>query len=169
MEKVDPTIAVFPGTFDPFTRGHYSLVMRGLQTFDRVIVGVAGSTSKNTCFNLEERVDMASRIFANEPRVKVEAFSGLLVHYVEHSEASVIIRGLRAVSDFEYEFQMALMNRRLNREIQTVFLMTDYKWMYLSSTIVKDVARNGGDIRGLVPRQIFDEVVERLVPAGSFD
>lgn len=169
MEKVEPKVAVFPGTFDPFTRGHYSLVMRGLQTFDRVIVAIAGSTSKNCCFNLEERLDMVTRIFANEPKVRVETFSGLLVHYVEKSEANVIIRGLRAVSDFEYEFQMALMNRRLSREIQTVFLMTDYKWMYLSSTIVKDVAKNGGDIRGLVPRQIFDEVVERLVPPGSFD
>lgn len=107
---------------------------------------------------------MAKRIFEHHPQVEVDSFDGLLVHYVEKSPANVIMRGLRAVSDFEYEFQMALMNRRLDNDIQTIFLMTDYKWMYLSSSIIKDVAVNGGDIKGLVPRQIYDEVIERLVP-----
>ncbi|WP_027722520.1 pantetheine-phosphate adenylyltransferase [Maridesulfovibrio zosterae] len=167
MAEVKPVTAVFPGTFDPFTRGHFSLVMRGIKTFNKVIVAVAGSTSKNCKFSLEERVDMAKRIFEHHPQVEVESFSGLLVHYVEKSPANVIMRGLRAVSDFEYEFQMALMNRRLDNEIQTVFLMTDYKWMYLSSTIIKDVAVNGGDIKGLVPRQIYDEVIERLTSSGK--
>ncbi|WP_320008731.1 pantetheine-phosphate adenylyltransferase [Maridesulfovibrio sp.] len=164
MAELKPVTAVFPGTFDPFTRGHFSLVMRGIQTFNKVIVAVAGSTSKNCKFSLEERVDMAERIFEHHPQVEVDSFDGLLVHYVEKSPANVIMRGLRAVSDFEYEFQMALMNRRLDNDIQTVFLMTDYKWMYLSSSIIKDVAVNGGDIKGLVPRQIYDEVIERLVP-----
>ncbi len=167
MAEVKQLTAVFPGTFDPFTRGHFSLVMRGLKTFHKVIVAVAGSTSKNCCFTLDERVDMVKRIFENESRVHVEPFSGLLVHYVEQSPANVIMRGLRAVSDFEYEFQMALMNRRLDNDIQTVFLMTDYKWMYLSSSIIKDVAVNGGDIKGLIPKQIYDEVMVRLAPVGK--
>jgi pantetheine-phosphate adenylyltransferase len=158
MAEQDPRLAVYPGTFDPLTKGHVSLISRGLKVFDTVVLAVAKSTPKKTCFSLEERVDMARETFQDEPRIIVEAFDGLLMDYVLRRGAGAILRGLRAVSDFEYEFQMALMNRRLSRDVQTVFLMTDYKWMYLSSTIVKEVALHGGNVKGLVP----DPVLARL-------
>jgi len=132
-----------------------SLISRGLKVFDRVVLAVAKSTPKKTCFTLEERVDMAREVFQDEPRIIVEPFGGLLIDYVLQRGAGAILRGLRAVSDFEYEFQMALMNRRLSRDVQTVFLMTDYKWMYLSSTIVKEVALHGGNVKGLVPEPVL--------------
>ena len=136
--------------------------MRALEAFDGVVLAVAESTPKTPLFTVEERVEMAREVFANDPRVVVEPFGGLLVDYAARRGAAVILRGLRAVSDFEYEFQMALMNRRLHRHIQTVFLMTDYKWMYLSSTIVKEVSRNGGNIKGLVPEAVLTRVYARL-------
>ena len=155
MAEQDPRLAVYPGTFDPLTKGHVSLISRGLKVFDRVVLAVAKSTPKKTCFTLAERVDMASEVFQGEPRIIVEPFDGLLIDYVLQRGAGAILRGLRAVSDFEYEFQMALMNRRLSRDVQTVFLMTDYKWMYLSSTIVKEVALHGGNVKGLVPEPVL--------------
>ncbi len=155
MAEQSPRVAIYPGTFDPLTRGHMSLISRGLKIFETVIVGVAKSTPKKTCFTLQERVDMARQSFPDEPRVIVESFDGLLIDYVLKRGAGAILRGLRAVSDFEYEFQMALMNRRLSRDVQTVFLMTDYKWMYLSSTIVKEVALHGGSVKGLVPEPVL--------------
>lgn len=155
MAEQDPRLAVYPGTFDPLTKGHVSLISRGLKVFDRVVLAVAKSTPKKTCFTLEERVDMAREVFQDEPRIIVEPFGGLLIDYVLQRGAGAILRGLRAVSDFEYEFQMALMNRRLSRDVQTVFLMTDYKWMYLSSTIVKEVALHGGNVKGLVPEPVL--------------
>ncbi|MDQ7836682.1 MAG: pantetheine-phosphate adenylyltransferase [Humidesulfovibrio sp.] len=155
MAEQDPRLAVYPGTFDPLTRGHVSLISRGLKVFDRIVLGVAKSTPKKTCFTLDERVEMAREVFLDEPRIIVEPFDGLLIDYVLGRGAGAILRGLRAVSDFEYEFQMALMNRRLSRDVQTVFLMTDYKWMYLSSTIVKEVALHGGNVKGLVPEPVL--------------
>ncbi|SDB40094.1 Phosphopantetheine adenylyltransferase [Desulfonatronum thiosulfatophilum] len=151
-------IAVYPGTFDPLTNGHVSLIRRGLEVFDQVIVAVAHDTPKIPLFNLEERLDMVNAVFAPEPRVLGEGFQGLLVEYARNRGASVILRGLRATSDFEYEFQLALMNRRLERGLQTMFLMTDYKWLYISSTIIKEAARLHGDVQGLVP----DVVLQRL-------
>ena len=162
MEKLEPRWAIYPGTFDPLTYGHVSLVKRGLEAFEGVVLAVAISTPKAPLFTVEERVDMAREVFAGDPRVIVEPFDGLLVDYAARRGAGVILRGLRAVSDFEYEFQMALMNRRLHRHIQTVFLMTDYKWMYLSSTIIKEVAKNGGNIKGLVPDTVLTQVYARL-------
>jgi pantetheine-phosphate adenylyltransferase len=162
MEKYKGKVAVYPGTFDPLTNGHVSLIRRGLDLFDKVIVAVARDTPKAPLFTLEERVAMAAETFADEPRVVAEPFAGLLVNYVERTGAVVILRGLRAVSDFEYEFQMALMNRKLNRKIQTIFLMTDYKWLYISSTIIKEAARYGGDVRGLVPDNVLGRLVDRL-------
>ncbi|MDQ7031346.1 MAG: pantetheine-phosphate adenylyltransferase [Desulfonauticus sp.] len=147
-------IAVYPGTFDPLTNGHLSLIRRGLMIFDRIILGIACDTPKKTLFSLEERVELAKKVFCNEPRVVVEPFKGLLIKYAKQKKAIAILRGLRAVSDFEYEFQLALMNRRLNADIQTVFLMTDYKWLYISSTIIKEVAKLGGEISGLVPLEV---------------
>ncbi|GAB6057394.1 pantetheine-phosphate adenylyltransferase [Desulfonatronum parangueonense] len=151
-------IAVYPGTFDPLTNGHVSLIRRALEVFDQVIVAVAHDTPKTPLFNLEERLDMVNTVFAPEPRVVGEGFQGLLVEYARNRGASVILRGLRATSDFEYEFQLALMNRRLERGLQTMFLMTDYKWLYISSTIIKEAARLHGDVQGLVP----DVVLQRL-------
>ena len=126
--------AVYPGTFDPFTNGHLSIVRRGLEVFDRVVVAVAMDSGKNPLFSLEERVDMIRETFRGQHRVEVEGFSGLLVDYVPGKGANTILRGLRAVSDFEYEFQMALMNRKIKPSIHTVFMMTDYRWLYISST-----------------------------------
>ncbi len=155
-------IAVYPGTFDPLTRGHVSLIRRGLDIFDGIVVAVARDTGKNTLFSLEERVEMTREVFIDEPRVEVESFSGLLVEYVRNKKLNVILRGMRALSDFEYEFQMALMNRKLNHTIQTVFLMTDYKWLYLSSTIVRDVAKLGGDLQGLVHDSVRKRLEEKM-------
>jgi len=157
----NPRLAVYPGTFDPLTRGHMSLIFRGLRVFDNVVLAIAASTPKKTCFTLEERVRMAQETFAGEPRILVESFDGLLMDYVQKRGAGAILRGLRAVSDFEYEFQMALMNRRLSREVQTVFLMTDYNWMYLSSTIVKEVALHGGNVKGLVSDVVLAKLMEK--------
>jgi pantetheine-phosphate adenylyltransferase len=154
--------ALYPGTFDPMTNGHVSLIRRGLKVFDQVIVAVAKDTSKLPLFTLEERVEMAREVFAHEKRVIVEPFEGLLVDYAQSRQATVILRGLRAVSDFEYEFQMALMNRRLNRDIQTVFMMTDYTWLYISSTIIKESASLGGDVRGLLPEPCWDRLQLKL-------
>ena len=158
----EPNIAVYPGTFDPLTNGHASLIKRGCEIFDTVIVGVALDTAKSPLFSIEERVAMATETFAGNPKVRVEPFSGLLVDYVERCGAKVILRGLRAVSDFEYEFQLALMNRKLKRHIQTVFLMTDYQWLYISSTIIKAAAQLGGDIKGLVPDPVYARLREKF-------
>jgi pantetheine-phosphate adenylyltransferase len=144
--------AIYPGTFDPLTNGHLSLIRRSREIFDRIVVAVAAQTPKKTLFTLEERVQLAREALGDgDSGIVVEPFDGLLVDYVVKRGAHILLRGLRAVSDFEYEFQLALMNRKLRREIQTVFLMTDYQWLYISSTIVKEAAGLGGDVRGLVP------------------
>ncbi len=169
MAELNPRLAVYPGTFDPLTYGHMSLIKRGLKVFDQVVLAVAQSTPKKTCFTLEERVAMASESFSGEPRILVEPFDGLLIDYVQNRGAGAILRGLRAVSDFEYEFQMALMNRRLSREVQTVFMMTDYQWMYLSSTIVKEVALRGGNVKGLVPEAVFLKLQAKFEALGKGD
>lgn len=152
MEK----IAVYPGSFDPITNGHVSLVKRALQIFDKIIIAVASNPEKRPFFTLDERLEMVSKSLEDYPNVIIKSFDGLLVEFVERCNSNIILRGLRAVSDFEYEFQLALMNRRLNRKIQSVFLMTDYRWLYLSSTIIKEAAKLGGPIEGLVP-----DIVER--------
>jgi pantetheine-phosphate adenylyltransferase len=144
-------IAVYPGTFDPVTNGHLSIVRRALKIFDRVIIAILYNPQKIPLFSLEERTDMIREALAGLPNVEIDSFDGLLVDYVVKKNSNVILRGLRALSDFEYEFQMALMNRKLDRHVQSVFLMTDYKWLYTSSTIIKEAASLGGDISGLVP------------------
>ncbi len=161
MDK-NKLIAVYPGTFDPLTNGHLSVVKRGLDIFDEIVVAVALHTPKTPLFSLQERVDMADEAFADNPRVWAESFEGLLIDYARSKQAKAILRGMRAVADFEHEFQMALMNRRLDRGIQTIFLMTDYKWLYTSSTLIKDVARLGGDIQGLVPENIRKELYKKF-------
>lgn len=144
-------IGIYPGTFDPLTNGHLSLIVRATQIFDTVIVAIAADTTKKPLFTLDERIALAKESVKDIPNVVVEGFQGLLVDYVLKRGSSTIIRGLRAISDFEYEFQLALMNRKLDRDIQTVFLMTDYQWLYISSTIVKNVASLNGEVKDLVP------------------
>lgn len=156
--------ALYPGTFDPITNGHVSLIHRGCQVFDKVLVAVARDTGKTPLFSLEERVALARKVFAGHASVDVEPFAGLTVDYARKMGVSAILRGLRAVSDFEYEFQLALMNRRLERQIQTVFLMTDYQWLYISSTMIKTAAREGADIKGLVPECVREALLEKIRP-----
>jgi pantetheine-phosphate adenylyltransferase len=147
-------IAIYPGTFDPITNGHLSLVHRAGRLFDELIVAVARASTKSTFFTAEERMDMVEKSVGNKNSIRVEIFDNLLADYATELGATAIIRGLRAVSDFENEFQMALMNRRIARKVETVFLMPALSWVYLSSTIVKDVAKNGGDISALVPEAV---------------
>jgi len=149
-------VAVFPGSFDPITNGHIDIVDRALKVFDEVIISILVNAEKKPLFSAEERLGLIRDAFRGEQRVRGDTFSGLLVDYAMRVGASVIIRGLRAISDFEYEFQMALMNRRLNPRIETVFLMAPEGFSYLSSRLVKEVFDLGGDVRGLVP-----PVVER--------
>ncbi len=148
-------IAVYPGTFDPITEGHLDIIHRALEIFDRVIVAVAIHPDKKPLFSLDERLKMIRDCFGqDEQRVEAGAVHGLLVRYAREKGADAIVRGLRAVSDFEYEFQLALMNRRLEREVETVFLMTGFRWIFISSSIIKDAARHGGDVSGLVPEHV---------------
>ena len=160
-------IAVFPGTFDPFTNGHMDLTRRALRLFDRVVVAVAGSTAKETLFSLEERTEMIRAAVKTMRRVEVVSFSDLVVACAQRAGAMVMIRGLRAVSDFEFEFQMALMNRRLSRSLEVAFLMPSLQYTYLNSTLVKEVARLGGSIRGLVPPAVERKLQQRLHPVAK--
>lgn len=157
--------AIYPGTFDPITNGHLSIVKRALTIFDKVIVGILRNASKAPLFSLEERVDMIQEAVRGMPNVEVEAFDGLLVDYAVRKKSNVILRGLRAMSDFEYEFQMALMNRKLNRNVQSIFLVTDYKWFYISSTIIKEAASFGGDVSGLVPEVVNRKLKQKFLGA----
>jgi pantetheine-phosphate adenylyltransferase len=154
--------AVFPGTFDPFTNGHLDLTHRATRLFDRVVVAVADSPSKGTLFPLEERAAMITRIVKPLRRVEVVTFADLMVDCAKRLGALVMIRGLRAVSDFEFEFQMALMNRRLSRTLEVAFLMPSQQYTYLNSTLVKEVARHGGAVRGLVPPLVERRLRERF-------
>ena len=155
-------IALYPGTFDPLTNGHVDLVQRGVRMFDTIVVAVAADTGKNTLFSLDERVDMAREVFRDMPNVEVEPFTGLLVEYAHKRGANVLLRGLRAVSDYEYEFQSSLMNHKLNPDIETVFLISDFRWLYISSTIIKTVSRLNGDVKGMVPDCVHVRLRERL-------
>lgn len=155
-------IAVYPGTFDPMTNGHLSLIRRACTIFDRIVVAVANDTPKSPLFTIEERVAMAREVLVEHGNVDVQSFSGLTVDFADRLGAAVIVRGLRAVSDFEYEFQLALINRKMKRHIQTVFLMTDYQWFYISSTIIKAAAKIGGDIKGLVPDPVYSKLREKF-------
>lgn len=147
-------IALYPGSFDPITRGHEDLIRRSLRFADRVIVAVAANSSKAPLFDLEERVRLAKKVLAGESQVEVRTFEGLLVDFARSVGATVVVRGLRAVSDFEYEFQMALMNRQLHDELETVFLVPALHLTYLSSSIVREVARLGGDVGDLVHPEV---------------
>ena len=156
-------IGVYPGSFDPVTKGHLDIIKRASKFVDEVVVGVLNNTSKTPAFKVEERVEFIKRSVNSIPNVKVENFSGLLMDFVHKKGANVIIRGLRAVSDFEYEFQIALANRMQDRDVETIFLMTSSKYSFLSSSIVKELAKFGGNIQGLVSNEILDEVSKRLL------
>jgi len=158
MEK----IAIYPGSFDPITNGHIDIAERGLKLFDKIIVAILHNPVKDFLFTVEERVEMLESSFKDYPDITVETFDGLLVDYAARRKSIVILRGMRAVSDFEYEFQLALMNRRLKREIQTVFLMTGLRWIFTSSSIIKEAARFGGDITGMVPPVVNRKLKEKF-------
>lgn len=147
-------IAVVPGSFDPITAGHMDIIKRATRLYDEVVVGIVVNPSKSPLFTLEERVNMVKEAVNWDPKIKVDSFDGLLIEFVKMHGAHVIIRGLRAVSDFEHEFQMAQMNRKLCPDIETIFVMASPEYAYLSSSIVKEIARYGGNIKGLVPPNI---------------
>lgn len=156
------TKAIYPGTFDPITRGHSDLVCRAARLFERVIVAVAASTSKQTVFDAEERQRMARTVLAEYPNVEVCTFDGLLVEFARRQGASVILRGLRAVSDFEYEFQLAGMNRKLAPDIETLFLTPAEQYTYISSRLVREIATLGGDVTDFVHPQVMAELLNKL-------
>ncbi|MBI5102004.1 MAG: pantetheine-phosphate adenylyltransferase [Nitrospirae bacterium] len=159
--------AVYPGTFDPFTNGHLDLVNRSLSMFDEVIIAIAPSLKKQPLFSLEERFTMIRKSLKNMKRVRIEVFDGLLVEYVRTKKGCAIVRGLRAMSDFEYELQMALMNRRLDPDIETVFMMPNEEYSFLTATIVKEIASLGGAVDRLVPPTVNMELKKRFrkIPA----
>ncbi len=156
------TLAVYPGTFDPITMGHVDIIHRALNLFDRLIIAVAKNASKSPLFSSQERVVLIAENFVDEPRITVEAVSGLVVDYAWRKGATSLVRGIRAVSDFDYEFQLALANRKLNREVESVFLMPGFRWIYISSTMLKEIARNGGDISELVPANVAAAVKQKF-------
>lgn len=153
---------IYPGSFDPITNGHLDLVDRASRLFDHVIVAVAGSESKNPLFGIEERCELARRAVPHLPNVGIDRFDGLLVDYVRREGGHAVLRGLRAVSDFEFEFQLALMNRKLDAAVETIFMMPTESWTFLSSRIVKEIARLGGDIRSFVPVHVAEALRRRF-------
>jgi pantetheine-phosphate adenylyltransferase len=157
-------IAIYPGSFDPITNGHVDLVKRTLRVFDKVIVAIATNPDKDRClFTVEERLKMVKEVFADlQGRVQTDSFQGLLVDYAERKHSTVVIRGLRAVSDFEYEFQMAMMNHRLKPQLETLFMMTGESEFYTSSRLVKEVVSLGGDVSGLVPDNVLKMLKQKF-------
>jgi pantetheine-phosphate adenylyltransferase len=153
---------VYPGSFDPITYGHLNIVKRALKIFDRIIVSVAINTSKTGTFTIEERVEMMREVFKGEPCVEVDSFSGLLVEYVRARRAQAILRGIRTVTDFDYEFQMALANKSLDPEVEQVFMMTEGKYLYHSSSIIKEIVSLGGSVREMLPPIVEKRLAEKL-------
>ena len=160
-------IAIYPGSFDPVTNGHLDILERGLKMFDRIIIGILHNPNKTSLFSMDERKTLLYDSLVAFPNVEVDTFDGLLVDYAAQKGACAILRGMRAVSDFEYEFQMALMNRKLNRDIQTVFLMTGLRWIFTSSSIIKEAAQFGGDIDDMVPPLVSRKLKEKYAQLGG--
>jgi pantetheine-phosphate adenylyltransferase len=156
------TLAVYPGSFDPLTNGHVDIISRGARLFDRIVVAILVNAEKSPLFTMAERVDIIRAVFKDHPNVEVDTFDGLLVDYVARRNAQVIVRGLRAVSDFEYEFQMALMNQRLNDRIQTIFMTPAEQYTYISSRLIKEVFALGGRVHGLVPDMVEARLREKV-------
>ena len=155
------TLAIYPGSFDPLTNGHVDIIHRGARLFDRIVVAILLNVEKSPLFTVAERVEIAREVFADNPKVEVDTFDGLLVDYARRKHAGVIVRGLRAISDFEYEMQMALMNRNLNPNVETVFMMPAEPYTYVSSRLVKEVAALGGSVTNLVPRLVEERLREK--------
>jgi len=155
-------IALYPGSFDPPTNGHLSIIQRGLKMFDGLIVAVLNNPAKDAVFSVEDRVELLRGAVDGDKRVQVKTFSGLLVKFAQEEGVNTVLRGLRALSDFEYEFQMANMNRKLDRELETLFMMTGEDYFYISSRFVRDVARLGGDVTGLVPQNVLAALRRRF-------
>ena len=154
--------AIVPGSFDPITLGHLDIISRASRLFERVVVCVVANANKKTMFTLEERKEHVRRVTAHLPNVEVDSWYGLLVDYADRYEEPVVVRGLRAVSDFEYEFMMALTNKKLNHRVETAFLASDEKYTYLSSSGVKEIAHFGGDFKQFVPELIYDAVMKKI-------
>lgn len=154
--------AVYPGSFDPITNGHLDVIQRAAKLFDRVIVAVAKNESKNPFFSMSQRQDLCAQAVAHLPNVTVDAFTGLLVEYMEKVQGDAVVRGLRAVSDFEFEFQLALMNRKLNERVETIFMMPKDTYTFISSRLVKEIARLGGDVSSFVPKTVQEALANRL-------
>ena len=162
-KKSSAVVALYPGSFDPITNGHLDLIARGSRFFDKLIVAILRNEEKRALFSVDERIEMLREVVKGFPNVKVASFNGLLVDYAAQAGANVILRGIRAVSDYEYELQMALMNRRLRPEIETVFLMAGEAHSFISSRLVKEVIRLGGNISGLVPGSVESRLRKRLL------
>ena len=154
--------AIYPGSFDPLTNGHLSLIQRGLKMFDHLVVAIAVNPKKSPLFTTAERAEMIRDAVGNEPRVEIDHFEGLLVDYVSRRKLNVVLRGLRAMSDFEFEFQLANMNRRLSPDIETVFMMTGEDYFYISSNLVREVASFGGNVRGMVPDHVLSALTAKF-------
>jgi pantetheine-phosphate adenylyltransferase len=160
--------AIYPGSFDPITNGHVDIIQRGLQVFDRIVIAVLKNPKKNPLFTTKERVNMIQEIFARERKVEVRAFGGLLVDFARACKTPVVIRGLRAISDFEYEFQMALMNRNLAPDIETFFMMPNVNYSFLSSNMVREVVLLGGSVEGLVPELVVRRLNDKVKKSKKF-
>ncbi|HET9704562.1 MAG TPA: pantetheine-phosphate adenylyltransferase [Vicinamibacterales bacterium] len=158
MSSQRPRIAIYPGSFDPLTSGHVDIIERGARIFDEIIVAILANAEKTPLFSESERVSIIRDVFKGHTNVRVDTFNGLLVDYAQRQQATILVRGLRAVSDFEYEFQMALMNRHLAPGLETVFMMPDEKYTYISSRLIKEVFSLGGEISGLVPSIVEDKL-----------
>ena len=162
QESFANKVAIYPGSFDPITNGHVDLIKRGMRIFDEIVILIAHNPNKVYLFSIEERMEMIREIFSDTNEVRVDSYSGLLVDYLKISGANIILRGMRALSDFEYEFQMALMNRRQTKKIETVFLMSGFKWFYTSSKLIKEVVSLGGSVKGLVPDNVNQKLMGKF-------
>ena len=154
-------IAIYPGSFDPLTNGHVDIIKRGYKIFDKIIVAILHNVAKKPLFSVEERMNMIRQCTKDFPNIEVDHFNGLLTEYAKEKNVNAIIRGMRVVSDFENEFQMAMMNRSLNRDIQTIFLMTGLRWVFISSSTIKEVASFGGDVSKMVPAYVNTKLIEK--------
>lgn len=151
-------IAIYPGSFDPVTCGHLDIIKRSCKVFDKVIIAVLNNSAKKPLFSVEERIELLKRCVTDIPNCEIDSFDGLLMDYAKQKNATTVVRGLRAISDFEYEFQMALLNKKLNPEIETTFMVTNLNCLYISSSVVKEICRYGGDTQGLIPDEIIHDV-----------